>query len=53
MVRREEKELDEAFYHFNVPAHVVNMIQGPTVTRFELSVEKGVKVSKLQHFKMI
>ncbi|GGI40437.1 DNA translocase FtsK [Mammaliicoccus stepanovicii] len=42
-----KKELDEAFYHFNVPAHVVNMIQGPTVTRFELSVEKGVKVSRI------
>lgn len=42
-----KRELDEAFYHFNVPASVVNMIQGPTVTRFELSVEKGVKVSRI------
>ena len=46
-LEEKKKELDEAFYHFNVPAHVVNMIQGPTVTRFELSVEKGVKVSKI------
>ena len=46
-LEEKKKELDEAFYHFNVPAHVVNMIQGPTVTRFELSVEKGVKVSRI------
>nr|WP_263312976.1 DNA translocase FtsK [Mammaliicoccus sp. Marseille-Q6498] len=46
-LEEKKKELDEAFYHFNVPAQVVNMIQGPTVTRFELSVEKGVKVSRI------
>lgn len=46
-LEEKKEELNEAFYHFNVPANVVNMIQGPTVTRFELSVEKGVKVSRI------
>ncbi|WP_323704553.1 DNA translocase FtsK [Mammaliicoccus sp. Dog046] len=46
-LEEKKEELNEAFYHFNVPAKVVNMIQGPTVTRFELSVEKGVKVSRI------
>lgn len=40
-------QLNDAFYHFNVPATVENVVVGPSVTRFELSVEKGVKVSRI------
>ncbi|SCS32125.1 DNA translocase FtsK [Staphylococcus caeli] len=42
-----KQELNEAFYYFNVPAEVQNVTEGPSVTRFELSVEKGVKVSRI------
>ena len=42
-----KQELNEALYYFNVPAEVQNVIEGPSVTRFELSVEKGVKVSRI------
>lgn len=35
------------FYYFNVPAEVQNVTEGPSVTRFELAVEKGVKVSRI------
>ena len=30
-----------------MPAEVKNVTEGPSVTRFELSVEKGVKVSRI------
>src|SRR5699024_2381667 len=39
--------LNETFVHFNVQAHVVAITKGPTVTRFEVQPEKGVKVSKI------
>ncbi|QLK86277.1 DNA translocase FtsK [Staphylococcus sp. 17KM0847] len=46
-IEEKKQELNDAFYYFNVPAEVVNVIEGPSVTRFELSVEKGVKVSRI------
>ncbi|MCG3399722.1 DNA translocase FtsK [Staphylococcus massiliensis] len=46
-IDEKKTELNEAFYYFNVPAEVVNVVRGPSVTRFELSVEKGVKVSRI------
>ncbi|MCE4956371.1 DNA translocase FtsK [Macrococcus caseolyticus] len=46
-VDEHKAQLDDAFYHFNVPAKVENVVVGPSVTRFELSVEKGVKVSRI------
>ncbi|MBI5974265.1 DNA translocase FtsK [Staphylococcus canis] len=46
-IQSKKEELNESFYYFNVPAEVVNVIEGPSVTRFELSVEKGVKVSRI------
>ena len=42
-----KQELNDALYYFNVPAEVQNVTEGPSVTRFELSVEKGVKVSRI------
>ncbi|MDZ5712509.1 DNA translocase FtsK [Jeotgalibacillus haloalkalitolerans] len=39
--------LNETLFHFNVNATVKNVTQGPSVTRFELFPEKGVKVSKI------
>lgn len=45
---QEQKQLlNETFVHFNVQAHVVAITKGPTVTRFEVQPEKGVKVSKI------
>ena len=46
-ISEKKQELNDAFYYFNVPAEVVNVIEGPSVTRFELSVERGVKVSRI------
>ncbi|MGD6773233.1 DNA translocase FtsK [Staphylococcus simulans] len=46
-IDEKKEELNDAFYYFNVPAEVKNVTEGPSVTRFELSVEKGVKVSRI------
>ncbi len=39
--------LEETLRSFGVEAHVVNIEQGPTVTRFELQPKSGVKISKI------
>ena len=39
--------LDRTLENFNVGARVVNVTQGPSVTRFEVQPEPGVKVNKI------
>ncbi|RHW40847.1 DNA translocase FtsK [Neobacillus notoginsengisoli] len=39
--------LDTTLFNFNVGAKVVNVTQGPSVTRFEIQPEPGVKVNKV------
>ena len=39
--------LQETLSHFHVKAKVVDWTQGPSVTRFEIQPEPGVKVSKI------
>ena len=39
--------LNDTFTNFNVHAKVVNVTQGPSVTRYEVQPEPGVKVSKI------
>lgn len=39
--------LSETLKNFNVHATVTNVVQGPTVTRFEVQPKPGVKVSKI------
>ena len=39
--------LDTTLENFNVGARVVNVTQGPSVTRFEVQPEPGVKVNKI------
>ncbi|MDT3494878.1 FtsK/SpoIIIE domain-containing protein, partial [Bacillus toyonensis] len=44
----EQKELlDTTFNNFHVGAHVMNVSQGPAVTRFEVQPDPGVKVNKI------
>ena len=43
----QEHMLNETLRNFNVGAKVVNMTQGPSVTRFEVQPEPGVKVNKI------
>ncbi|WP_211653817.1 DNA translocase FtsK [Planococcus alpniumensis] len=41
--------LIEALSHFQIKAEIVGTVQGPAVTRFELRVAQGIKVSKIRN----
>ncbi|WP_233201506.1 MULTISPECIES: DNA translocase FtsK [unclassified Sporosarcina] len=41
--------LEETLSHFSVQASVVQAVQGPAVTMFELTVKQGTKVSKIRN----
>ena len=43
----QEELLNQTLQNFNVGASVVNVTQGPSVTRFEVQPEPGVKVNKI------
>ena len=46
-MRDNAKRLNETLESFNIAAHIVNVTRGPSVTRYEVELEKGVKLSKL------
>lgn len=46
-LRKTAQKLQEILYNFGVNAKVTNVSCGPTVTRYELQPEMGVKVSKI------
>lgn len=46
-LKEQEQLLNDTLFNFNVRASVVNLTQGPAVTRFEVQPEPGVKVNKI------
>ena len=42
-------QLVEALSHFQVTAEVVDIVQGPAVTRFEITIGQGTKVNKIRN----
>ncbi|UJL45100.1 DNA translocase FtsK [Virgibacillus sp. NKC19-16] len=48
-VQNQQQLLEQTLKHFNVRASVVKATQGPSVTRFEVQPELGVKVSKVKN----
>jgi S-DNA-T family DNA segregation ATPase FtsK/SpoIIIE len=46
-LKSQEDLLNQTLHNFNVGAKVVNVTQGPSVTRFEVQPEPGVKVNKI------
>ena len=44
-------QLIEALGHFNVEARVIGMVAGPHITRYELRLAPGIKVSKVAQLK--
>ncbi|MBR3247122.1 MAG: hypothetical protein IKG03_01840 [Clostridiales bacterium] len=40
-------ELEETLQSFGINSKVINITHGPTITRFELTIEKGTKVSRV------
>ena len=45
----QSEKLEESLSHFGVQATVIEAVQGPTVTRFELTVGQGTKVSRVRN----
>ncbi|WP_244444987.1 DNA translocase FtsK [Oceanobacillus jeddahense] len=48
-LQEQQDLLEETLKHFQVKAKVVKATQGPSVTRFEVQPEMGVKVSKIKN----
>ncbi len=48
-VQEQQRLLEQALNNFNIAAKVVHVTQGPSVTRFEIQPELGVKVSKIRN----
>lgn len=44
-------KIENALANFNIKTSIVNCIKGPAVSRFELKIENGVKVSKILGYK--
>jgi len=45
----QSERLEESLSHFGIQATVIEAMQGPTVTRFELTVGQGTKVSRVRN----
>ena len=41
------QRLSDTLVSFGIDAHIINVIRGPSVTRYELELDRGVKLSKL------
>jgi len=50
-VARVTQQLVETLGHFGIPSQVVGTVSGPRVTRYELRLAPGIKVSKVANLK--
>jgi S-DNA-T family DNA segregation ATPase FtsK/SpoIIIE len=48
-IKEQQSLLEQTLKHFHVKAKVVHATQGPSVTRFEVQPDLGVKVSKIRN----
>ncbi len=46
-MRENTTRLAETLKSFGIEPHIVNVIRGPSVTRYELELDRGVKLSKI------
>ena len=46
-MRENTKRLNDTLASFKIEAHIINVTRGPSVTRYEVELEKGVRLSKL------
>ena len=46
-MRENSRRLNDTLASFKIDAHIINVTRGPSVTRYEVELEKGVKLSKL------
>ncbi|MBD5097967.1 MAG: DNA translocase FtsK [Clostridiales bacterium] len=47
VLQANQQRLQDALQSFGVSARIVNVIQGPSIVRYELELDQGVKLSKL------
>ncbi|MEI3606125.1 DNA translocase FtsK [Pseudogracilibacillus sp. SE30717A] len=48
-LQEQQSLLEQTLTHFNIQAKIVNVTQGPSVTRFEIQPAMGVKVSRIRN----
>ena len=46
-MRENTERLNATLQSFSIEAHIVNVTRGPSVTRYELELDRGVKLSKI------
>ena len=46
-MKENSRRLNETLASFKIDAHIVNVTRGPSVTRYEVELEKGVRLNKL------
>ena len=46
-MKENSRRLNETLASFKIEAHIVNVTRGPSVTRYEVELEKGVRLNKL------
>lgn len=46
-MRENTRRLNETLTSFKIDAHIINVTRGPSVTRYEVELDKGVRLNKL------
>lgn len=46
-MRENSRRLNETLQSFKIDAHIINVTRGPSVTRYEVELDKGVRLNKL------
>ena len=46
-MRENSRRLNETLASFKIDAHIINVTRGPSVTRYEVELDKGVRLNKL------
>ena len=46
-MRENSRRLNETLASFNIDAHIINVTRGPSVTRYEVELDRGVRLNKL------
>ena len=46
-MRENTKRLNDTLASFRIEAHIINVTRGPSVTRYEVELDKGVRLNKL------
>ncbi len=46
-MRENSRRLNETLASFTIDAHIINVTRGPSVTRYEVELDKGVRLNKI------